>query len=65
MNKENEIMSTYIDDLFNERLYKIFKDQYGYNDDEVVNIVNEWKENHKEDVQKLKDEFYDELHGTW
>lgn len=65
MDKDNEIMNTYVDEMFKERMYKIFKDNYGYNDDTVVEAVEQWKKNHETDWNELKNDFYDELHGTW
>ena len=58
-------MKTYLDELFDERMYKIFKDNYGYNDDNVAEAVNTWKKNHVDDYNALKDDFYDEIHGEW
>lgn len=64
-NNEDIIMKTYIDEMFDERMYKIFKDNYGYNDDNVAEAVNNWKKNHLDDYNALKDDFYDEIHGEW
>ena len=64
-NNEDTIMNTYIDELFNERLYKIFKDNYGYTDDNVKDAVEQWKKNHFDDFNALKDDFFDEIHGNW
>ena len=62
---EDVIMNTYVDDLFDERLYKIFKENYGYTEDTVVEAVETWKNKHPEDYKSLKDDFYDEVHGGW
>ena len=59
------IMKTYLDELFDERMYKIFKENYGYNDDNVVEAVKNWKNSHPADYESLKNDFYDELHGEW
>lgn len=64
-NNGDIIMKTYLDELFDERMYKIFKDNYGYNDDNVVEAVKNWKKNHLDDYNALKDDFYDEIHGEW
>lgn len=64
-NMEDTIMKTYVDDLFDERLYKIFKENYGYTDDNVIEGVENWKKKHPEDYKSLKDDFYDEVHGGW
>lgn len=64
-NNGDIIMKTYLDELFDERMYKIFKDNYGYNDDNVVEAVKNWKNNHPADYESLKNDFYDELHGEW
>ena len=60
--KKDEIMNTYVDELFKERMCKIFKDNYGYTDDTVTEAVETWKKNHEDDWNSLKDDFYDELH---
>lgn len=65
LTNEDTIMNTYVDELFNERMYKIFKDNYGYNDDNVADAVNKWKKNHPDDYENLKNDFYDEIHGEW
>lgn len=65
LTNEDTIMNTYVDEMFNERMYKIFKDNYGYNDTNVVEAVNNWKKNHPEDYENLKNDFYDEIHGEW
>lgn len=64
-NNEDTIMKTYVDEMFEERMYKIFKENYGYNDSNVVEAVNDWKKNHPTDYENLKNDFYDEIHGEW
>ena len=67
MNEQNEdiIMNTYLDEMFEERLEKTFKDYHFCTDQNVKQVVSEWKKNHPEDYQALKDDFYDEVHGNW
>ena len=54
-----------MDELFNERMYKIFKEHYGYTDENVKDVVEQWKKDHPTDWEDLKNDFYDEIHGNW
>lgn len=65
LTSEDAIMNTYVDELFNERMYKIFREHYGYSDDTVKDVVEQWKNDHPTDWEDLKNDFYDELHGEW
>lgn len=64
-NNEDTIMKTYVDEMFEERLEMVFKNYHFCTDDNVKQVVSEWKKNHPEDYENLKNDFYDEIHGEW